>query len=297
MRFRSFNFNEGFGDVGTAAPTFDFKMTDFYPQNVENSWVFVKSYHVKVDVSIRQLEQALIKIHEKKLGSYALAAIHQKHTQFFPEESLETIAHICSDRFEKPRPRGTDDRQAHEKGIAYSAENALEARPIKVVRMRDAENNIRDKHVIVNYETPLEFLNAMCHTMAQNILRRLHDREKPLARKLVEAYLGDSMPLTISADMVLAYSRTGIAPSSEALKLQARRNPDFWQPETMEQALRKIVTGLTDPQLTTLLISGEYHRNRMWFGEETAEDVVKETISTIDTSASVKKVRQQPPSE
>jgi hypothetical protein len=282
MRYRNFKFSEGLFDAGNAAPTFNFKMTDFYQHDLENSWKIIKVYHGIIENDMRSIEHGFIKNHEKKLRLIALNAVQRKHEQFFPDETLETIVHLCSERFEHSKVGDSDKRKPHQRGIAYSIQNALAA--------RRCEYDQNGKPVIVEYATPIEFLNMICNTIAQNILRRLYDLEEPLAKMLVSSYLGDSMPLTISADMILAYHISGIAPTNDALKLQARRNPDFWQPETLQQALKKIVSGDTDPQLTTLLISGEYHRNRMWFGEETAEAVVKETISTIDTSETIKKV-------
>lgn len=280
MRYKHFNFNENAFDAGSAAPTFDFELTDFYPSpKFENNWKAAKNYFNRPDMTDLEFEIALAKLHAEVLEARAFDAIHRKHAQFFPEESVQTLRMICSAQFEIPPPTvGEDKRQPHQKGEAHSYRNALDARGIDLKKGVEASN------------TPLESLNKICNLIAQNILRRLRDAEEPIAKMLVGSYLGDSMPLTVAGDMVCAYQLTGIAPTNDDLKLQARRNPDFWQPETMQQALKKISTGDMDPALKTLVISGEYHRNRMWFGEETADDVVKETISKVDSSEKIEKV-------
>jgi len=280
MRYRDFDFNKSNLDVGNAAPTFNFQLTDFYSKpKFENTWETVRKFYDRKQYTDLQMEEAFSKLHTEVLEAQAFEAVHRKHAQFFPEESIQTIRTICSAQFETPPPTvGEDKRQPHQKGEAHSFRNALDARRIDLKKGVEASN------------TPLGSLNKICNLIAQNIVKRLRDAEAPLAEMLVGSYLGDSMPLTVSGDMICAYQLTGIPPTNDDLKLQARRNPDFWQPETMIQALKKITSGTTDPALTTLLISGEYHRNRMWFGEETAEDVVKETLSKIEPSENIKKV-------
>ena len=279
MRFKDFDFNENAFDAGSAAPTFAFQLTDFYPDpEFENSWESVKKYYDRPDLTDLEFEAALARLHAEVLEAHAIEAIHRKHVQFFPEESVQTLRTICSEQFETPPPiDGNDKRQPHQIGEAHSYRNAQDARRLDLQKGVEASN------------TPLESLNKICNLIAQNILRRLRDAEAPVAKMLVRAYLGDGMTTTVSGEMVVGYQLTGIPPTNDDLKLQARRNPDFWQPETMQQALKKITTDAIDPALTTLLISGEYHRNRMWFGEETAEDVVKETISKMDTSEIIEK--------
>lgn len=267
MRFKNFTFSTGLFDAGNAAPTFSFRLSNFFEnaEDLPDEWyVFQDLYQIS---NVEQLQVQLMRKQGKLLRGFALTAVNEMHRQFFPEENdVELIAELCSDRYAAP---SRDDRELWKIGNALDIDHV-----VKQIRYADGKKEI--------FATPLKALNYAANGIAKNILRRLHDLEAPLAHLLIQAYLGSAMPLTISAQMVYAYHRTGVAPTSGDLRKQALRHSDFWQPETLQQSLVVIKQSDADPTLTTLSIASEYHRNKAWFKDPDLDAAIQEDLANID---------------
>lgn len=297
-------------DTGDAAPTFNFDLTDFYTEvPFSNSWEEVYAYYKSRQPALNPeplaFEKAFVKAHAAALQDYVLTAVHHLHLKSYPEEGIETIRMLCSEQFElpPPAPGDIDQRPAHTKRavglllkqVELPSLNDIDQRPAHMKGDASSLANayasksasLEDQAVPKRAETPLHALIEIANEMARNVMRRLHDVEKPVATLLVRAYLGSAMPLTIAGALIIACKETGQVPSAEEFQAQAKRCPGFWQPELLEQSLDNINKSGMDPALKTLAAAAEYHRNKQYFDDLDADVLLQEAVKQSAVAESV----------
>ena len=275
-----FNFSSSMLDTGSGAPTFVFKMGDFFKNAPDstNNWQTVETHYKKQNklfTSRDALFKLLIRDKQELLQQYAFEAVLEKHRQFFPEEdAIDELRTICSKEFESTEK----DAKHWQIGDAHDVEN--------VFHQYDAGL----------FNTPTEALDFAAGEIAKNIFRRLHDSEKPLAGMLVQAYLGTSMPLTISARMIITHKLTGVRPTDNELRKQGKRNADHWKCETLEQVLDAISKSDMPPDIKVLAIAGAYQKNKIYFGNDDTDSVLGEAVAGIEFNDSYPEVPGSTPS-